>query len=74
MEPETVAVLSSSYDAPKVQTDCTVARLEDEDVVDSIDPAVEKRVVRKCDFRVLPPVICLFMATFWDRVNSMSLS
>lgn len=35
----------------------------------AIDPAIEKRILRKCNWRVIPPVFCLFMVTFWDRVN-----
>nr|OQO18211.1 hypothetical protein B0A51_13371 [Rachicladosporium sp. CCFEE 5018] len=34
-----------------------------------IDPALERRVVRKCDLRVLPPILLLFMLSFLDRVN-----
>lgn len=33
------------------------------------DPAIEKRILWKCNLRVIPPVFCLFMVTFWDRVN-----
>ena len=34
-----------------------------------IDPAIEKRVIRKCDLRVIPPTLVLFMLSFLDRVN-----
>ena len=34
-----------------------------------IDPQIEKRVVRKCDLRVVPPTLLLFMLSFLDRVN-----
>lgn len=34
-----------------------------------IDPAIEKRVIRKCDLRVIPPTLILFMLSFLDRVN-----
>lgn len=34
-----------------------------------IDPAIEKRVIRKCDLRVVPPTLILFMLSFLDRVN-----
>lgn len=34
-----------------------------------IDPGIEKRVVRKCDLRVVPPTLILFMLSFLDRVN-----
>ncbi|KAH9807329.1 MFS general substrate transporter [Teratosphaeria destructans] len=35
----------------------------------TIDPAIERHVVRRCDLRVIPPVFMMFMMTFWDRVN-----
>jgi hypothetical protein len=34
-----------------------------------IDPNIEKRVIRKCDLRVVPPTLILFMLSFLDRVN-----
>ena len=34
-----------------------------------IDPQIEKRVIRKCDLRVIPPTLILFMLSFLDRVN-----
>lgn len=34
-----------------------------------IDPAIEKRVIRKCDLRVVPPTLILFALSFLDRVN-----
>ena len=34
-----------------------------------IDPVIEKRVLRKCDMRVVPPTLVLFMLSFLDRVN-----
>jgi hypothetical protein len=34
-----------------------------------IDPRIEKRVIRKCDMRVVPPTLILFMLSFLDRVN-----
>lgn len=35
----------------------------------NIDPEIEKRVVRKCDLRVVPPTLVLFALSFLDRVN-----
>lgn len=32
-----------------------------------IDPEVEKRVIRKCDWRVVPPTIIIFALSFIDR-------
>lgn len=34
-----------------------------------IDPAIERRTIRKCDYRVIPPTLILFMLSFLDRVN-----
>ncbi|KAF2168123.1 hypothetical protein M409DRAFT_65638 [Zasmidium cellare ATCC 36951] len=33
------------------------------------DPEIEKRVIRKCDLRVVPPTLVLFALSFLDRVN-----
>lgn len=33
------------------------------------DPEIEKRVIRKCDLRVVPPTLILFAMSFLDRVN-----
>lgn len=37
--------------------------------ITEIDPEIERRVVRKCDLRVVPPTLILFMLSFLDRVN-----
>ncbi|OJD34527.1 mfs transporter [Diplodia corticola] len=34
-----------------------------------IDPAAEKRIIRKCDYRVVPPLTILFLLAFLDRTN-----
>lgn len=34
-----------------------------------IDPYAEKKLLRKCDLRVLPPLFVLFLLAFLDRVN-----
>ncbi|KAL9625386.1 MAG: hypothetical protein Q9160_000449 [Pyrenula sp. 1 TL-2023] len=34
-----------------------------------INPELEKRVLRKCDLRVVPPCMLLFAVSFLDRVN-----
>ena len=34
-----------------------------------IDPAEEKRLVRKCDLHVVPILNVLFCAAFLDRIN-----
>ena len=36
---------------------------------ETIDPEVERTVIRKCDIRVVPPTIFLFMLSFIDRIN-----
>ena len=71
MDKEQIANSATLYgDAPKVEAETSVeSPFKDEDV-QHIDPAIERRVVRKCDWRVLPPVMFVFMVTFWDRVNS----
>lgn len=35
----------------------------------SIDRAAEKKLLRKCDLRVLPPLFVLFLMAFLDRTN-----
>ncbi|KAF1839621.1 MFS general substrate transporter [Decorospora gaudefroyi] len=35
----------------------------------NIDPAAEKKLLRKCDLHVLPPLFLLFLLAFLDRVN-----
>lgn len=39
-----------------------------------VDPYMEKRVVRKCDFHVLPVLSVLYMVAFLDRVNIGNVS
>lgn len=34
-----------------------------------IDPEAEKKLLRKCDIRVLPPLFVLFLLAFLDRTN-----
>lgn len=41
----------------------------DEAGISPVDRAFDRKIVRKCDLFVLPPVFVLFMVTFWDRVN-----
>jgi hypothetical protein len=35
----------------------------------NIDPEAERKLLRKCDIRVLPPLFVLFLLAFLDRVN-----
>lgn len=48
-----------------------LASTKDEMVSDAqdIDPAVEKRLVRKLDLMIVPPVMLLYIFSFLDRVN-----
>lgn len=38
-------------------------------VIEPIDRRAEQRLLRKCDFHVLPPLCILFVLCFIDRVN-----
>lgn len=35
----------------------------------NIDPEVEKKLLRKCDLHVLPPLFVIFLLAFLDRTN-----
>jgi hypothetical protein len=35
----------------------------------NIDPVAEKKLLRKCDLHVLPPLFILFLLAFLDRTN-----
>jgi hypothetical protein len=35
----------------------------------NIDSVAEKKLLRKCDLRVLPPLFVLFLLAFLDRTN-----
>jgi hypothetical protein len=35
----------------------------------NIDPVAEKKLLRKCDLHVLPPLFVLFLMAFLDRTN-----
>ena len=38
-------------------------------IADTIDPAIERRVLRKCDLRVISSTTVLFLLSFLDRIN-----
>jgi hypothetical protein len=40
----------------------------------NIDPIAEKKLLRKCDIRVLPPLFVLFLLAFLDRTNIGKIS
>jgi hypothetical protein len=46
-----------------------VSSIEDQDGNFVVDEAMEKSLNWKCDFKLLPPLICLFLITFIDRTN-----
>lgn len=53
---------------------CSSAHTDDVDrprprVIDPIDRKAEQRLLRKCDFHVLPPLCILYILCFIDRVN-----
>lgn len=55
---------------PPVEKDASV-RLDEKAEVHGVafDPIAEKKLVRKCDMRVVPILFVLFLAAFLDRVN-----
>lgn len=38
-------------------------------VDDAIDPIAEKKLLRKLDLNIIPPLVILFVIAFVDRVN-----
>jgi hypothetical protein len=46
-----------------------LSAVEDQDEHFIVDEAMEKTLNWKCDFKLLPPLICLFLITFIDRTN-----
>jgi hypothetical protein len=43
--------------------------IEKSDQYETIDPAIEKRLLWKVDIHVVPPLLILFLLAFLDRVN-----
>jgi hypothetical protein len=58
----------TSSDLNEKADQTNISPLEDEDEF-IIDKAMEKRLNWKCDIKLLPPLICLFVITFVDRTN-----
>ena len=55
---------------PPVEKDASVQLAEKAEVQDlALDPVAEKKLIRKCDIRVVPILFVLFLAAFLDRVN-----
>jgi hypothetical protein len=62
---------------PTVKTDLAGEKVEviNDTHGTNIDPVAEKKLLRKCDIRVLPPLFVLFLLAFLDRTNiGMSFS
>ena len=43
--------------------------IEKPDLNETIDPIEEKKLLRKVDLHVVPPLLILFLLAFLDRVN-----
>lgn len=43
--------------------------IKENDSWESVDPAAERRLVRKCDLHVVPILFVLFLLFFLDRIN-----
>jgi hypothetical protein len=56
---------------PTMQTDTADEKVEviNDTHGTNIDPVAEKKLLRKCDIRVLPPLFVLFLLAFLDRTN-----
>lgn len=46
-----------------------ISTFDEQDEPFIVDAAMEKRLNWKCDLKILPPLILLFMITFVDRTN-----
>lgn len=46
-----------------------IASKESNRQIEPVDRAAEKRLIRKCDLHVLPPVAFLYLLSFLDRIN-----
>ena len=63
------------YEKPVVMDDMTRERkssLSNDDLTktsEPIDPMVQKKLVRKCDWHVLPMISILYLVAFIDRIN-----
>ena len=44
-------------------------RVESNNTILLVDPAAEKRLVRKCDVHILPSISILYIFSFLDRIN-----
>lgn len=60
---------SEDFSAQKVEAEDFSAAVEGQDGDFVVDTAMERTLNWKCDFKLLPPLIVLFMITFLDRIN-----
>ena len=58
---------SENFSEKGNQADTTAVEVQDERFI--VDEAMEKTLNWKCDFKLLPPLIGLFLITFIDRTN-----
>jgi hypothetical protein len=70
------SVITFWYRTAAMSLDAKVPAMADEKVETmndtrgaTIDPEAEKKLLRKCDIRVLPPLFVLFLLAFLDRTN-----
>jgi hypothetical protein len=54
---------------PAVKSPCEKFETINDTHGTNIDPIAEKKLLRKCDIRVLPPLFVLFLLAFLDRTN-----
>ena len=54
--------------------DTTVQDGDSDRDLEPIDPGMEKRILRKCDLRVLPVLAVLYLFAFIDRINIGNVS
>jgi hypothetical protein len=59
---------SESFDEKK-NNQAGINAVDDQDETFLVDVAMEKRLNWKCDLKILPPLIFLFVITFVDRTN-----
>jgi hypothetical protein len=66
--------MSGPIDPTKIPIDEKAEVTQAEDVekptlYETIDPIAEKKLLRKVDLHVVPPLVILFLLAFLDRVN-----
>ncbi len=74
---ETASRSSSNLDVEKVAihekenaaTSMKLSKYEEDQALPPMDPEALKRLTRKCDLHVVPPLFVLFLLAFLDRTN-----